>query len=213
MNASAYYAAEKERYAEQMKEDLAPTREEIEIAVRKLCRHFKLGAPSLRFTSGNRRSRAGASRIIINMDRASWHTIAHEVAHTMDFVDRRKRIAAMQPLQAAHAARWRKIVHRRYHGKWHTKFMDRIYDYIVANDWNKGALKLKVEQVESVREERVAAKGTALNSRARKIELRRAQILRLGRKIKALDTRLRRARRSLGALERAEARATEVTGG
>lgn len=54
------------------------TREEAEVAIKKLARHFAAPMPKIEFTSGNRTSRAGSWRIRLNVDYMTWGVLAHE---------------------------------------------------------------------------------------------------------------------------------------
>lgn len=85
----------------------------------------------------------------------------------------------------------------RPHSKRHARIEAKLRRLAVARGWMAGALS---------RPEVVVTPPTKAEERAKLIERRRAQVARLERKIKALTTRLRTARRSLGALERAAAK-------
>lgn len=148
---------------------------------------------SIRFTRGNRRSRAGRNHIILNLDWADWLTVAHEVAHNYYF----RKLASST--RSGHV----------YHGRRMAGIVDRFAAWVVAQGWHQGTLAHELavagtskaaRQAERARE---AASPEPIDAR---IARRRAQVKRLETKLKATTTRLKRARRSLAALERAAAR-------
>ena len=183
---------------------------EAELGIRRIAAHFglslrgthnnkgfRLGEPvSIRFTSGNRRSRAGFYRIIINLDWADWLVIAHEVAHTY-YVRR----LAFETRSGRNA-----------HGRRTAGIIDRFAAWIVEQGWHLGTLAHEVAAEEESRaarhavREREAAMPEPIDAR---ISRRRAQVKRLEAKLKGTTTRLKKARRSLAALERSAARKKE----
>lgn len=227
-----YYADERERYAEVRVE--RPTRAEILVSVPKLCRRFKLPEIRVEFTSGNRNSHysCGDRHLRLNMDWADWRTVAHEMAHYMDHMDRKTRVAKLlaesrqvgvyartqfevlttgatgTAVEAALARQKRiaKVQKRLWHGKVHARFTDRVFRYIQKQNWENGAIRKKLDDRQQAQQERVQTKKVERGTSEHKISLRQAQIERLERKIRALTTRLKKARRSLGALERAKAK-------
>lgn len=81
------------------------------------------------------------------------------------------------------------------HSKKHARLELRLAKMAIARGWPWGSLEPKrIEKPEPTRDE----------LRSKKIELRKAQVDRLERKIKSLTTRMRNARRSLAALVRAQ---------
>lgn len=85
----------------------------------------------------------------------------------------------------------------RPHSKRHARIERKLRKWAVSRGWMSGALH---------KEKASPAPVSRSEERAKLIERRRAQVARLERKIKALTTRLRKAKRSLGALERASER-------
>jgi hypothetical protein len=170
-----------------------PRHREILIGLAKLCRHYKIKQPLLRWTSGNRFSRAGIDSMTINSNARSWLLLCHELAHT-----------------------WHRQRHfhrgiggsYRSHGKDHRRLVDILCGYVLRQEWHVGGLWPRVD---TLTPKPVQAPRTS--ERQHRIDLRRNQIARLERKIKGLTTRLRNARRSLSALERVEAQAARKEGG
>ncbi len=87
----------------------------------------------------------------------------------------------------------------RPHSKKHARLEVKLRKYAIKHGWLTGSLR-RHEKPE-------APASTKDEARAKLIERRRAQVIRLERKIKALTTRMKKAKRSLGALERAAGRA------
>jgi hypothetical protein len=198
-----YYDTERERwakleggYALGKKARLGPA--EATAGIKRLANHFGLSLKNvdIDFTSGNRWSRAGGYHIILNLDWASWLTVAHEVGHCYY---RRKYSWEYQKKHNAH-------------GKAHARIVDRFAAWIMAQGWHEGALAHEVALAETARasrqqeHERAAATPPPIEAR---IARRRAQVKRLEAKLKGTTTRLKTARRSLAALERAAARVKE----
>lgn len=195
-----YYDDERERwtkleggYALGKKARLGPA--EATAGIKRLANHFGLSLKDvdIDFTSGNRWSRAGGCHITLNLDWASWLTVAHEVGHTYY---RRKYSWEYQKKHNAH-------------GKAHARIVDRFAAWIMAQGWHEGTLAHEVALAETARaarqQERERAAATPEPIEAR-IARRRAQVKRLEAKLKGTTTRLKKARRSLAALERAAAR-------
>jgi hypothetical protein len=210
-----YYDEERARYGEVPGANKLVTREEATVALRKLCRHFKV--PPLRgvkFTSGRNRSTYNPNThvITLNGDWAGWRTLAHEFAHAWHHHRKDAQIRKIRTYAISFEERQKveKIRGQRWHGKHHARLIDRAFAYIQKQDWESGALRKKQEQKAVETEAREEAKKVEKNSRQVKIDKRRQQVERLERKIKALTTRLKKAKRSLGALERAEKKAQAV---
>ncbi len=157
---------------------------EAPVALRKLCRHFKIREPRLELTSGNRTSRANGRFLRLNRDYASWLLLVHELAHTWH--DQRGR----------NGDRW--------HGRTHRRLVDRLARYVVKQRWSGGAIAAAHAETEQRQEAAAVARRNP--TREVKIARRRAQVARLDRKIKALTSRRKTAARSLAALERAQQR-------
>lgn len=177
-----YYAEERKRQPELAVAECSIT--EVERAIKKLSRHFKERLPAIRYTRGNRYSRASYGTwydtLTFNTDHLTWLLVAHEFAHVM--------------------------IHKingRGHCKQHARAVDRVCRYIVKKGWDKGALipEFKPPKPEPTKDE----------LRAKKIKTRRKQIARLETKIKRSTTALKKARRSLAALERAQVKATAAS--
>lgn len=164
---------------------------EAEEALRRWCKHFNVEPVKLLVTSGNRYSKAWWNRIQLNMDWANWLTLAHEFAHTWCRVQQTGR-------------------GQRAHGKEHAERVDILCRWIEREGWHTGNLAHEMALKEDAKRargyERAASRPPPPSDRQLKILRRRAQVARLERKVKALTTRLRTAKRSLAALERAEAK-------
>lgn len=219
-----YYKEERQRYAEVPDRKMTP--DEATIALRKLCKHFKVPGVSLQFTSGSRRSHfsPGRHHIRLNLDDPQgWMVLAHEMAHYLHHELKKKQIAKihaqsraaktglMSGTEVAEAVlawnkRIRRIEAQRWHGRHHARIQDRVFVYIQKQGWNEGSLSGQLQAREEAATEREQKVKAAKNSSEYKIAMRQAQIQRLERKIKALTTRLKKAKRSLGALERAKAK-------
>jgi hypothetical protein len=72
---------------------------------------------------GCRPTQAGFDHIVINMDDASWLTVAHEVAHTYC-------TSFLSPDQRGYG----------FHNSVHARVVDRFAAWIVAQGWHKGTL-------------------------------------------------------------------------
>lgn len=166
--------------------------DEARLGICRLAAHFGLSLRrvSIEFTSGRRWSLGGHYLIRINMDMVSWLLIAHEVAHCW--------------ISRKHARR-----SPRCHNKAHRRVTDRFCRWIQEQGWREGSLAHEValegiqRETESRQERRAAAEPPPIEHR---IAQREAQVKRLQTHIKALTTRLRRAQRSLSALERVRSR-------
>lgn len=165
------------------------TREEAEVAVPKLARHFGIKVDGgLCFTSGRNHSTAYYRAITLNVTWLSWLLVAHELAHCL------------------HRQQYREAGSgERFHGRRHARLTDRLCRYIVKQGWHEGALAhalaLKAERAEL----RVKAAACPPPIEARIVH-RQDQVARLTRKIKALSTRRTNALRSLRGLERQRAK-------
>jgi hypothetical protein len=87
----------------------------------------------------------------------------------------------------------RTVVGGRPHSKKHARLEKNLLKWAFKHGWFGGALKKPEKQL---------CQESPQQDRARLIELRRAQVARLERKIKCLTTRMQKAKRSLAALER-----------
>ena len=195
-----YYRAEEERHPVAHK--VIASKGEAAIAVRRLWLHFAgrkamrilldgevRRTPIVEFTSGNRNSAAfGTHRIVFNVGHLSWLLICHEVAHALDDLRRRQGRRAERHI---------------HHGKHHARWTDRLVAYVSELGWTRGELAHEIAMAEIAEAERVrkAACGPSLEQR---IERRREQVARLEKKIRALTTRQKTAKRSLAALERSK---------
>lgn len=164
------------------------TADEIVVALKKLCRHFKIQPPRLELTSGSWKSHANRYVLRINRDRASWLLLIHELGHTWH--DQRDGRA-----------------NENWHGRTHRKLVNRLARYVLKQRWHAGPI---AAQIAAREQKRAATEVLRRNpTRAMKIEKRRAQIAKLDKKIKLLTSRRRTAARSLAALERAERKAEQ----
>ena len=193
-----YYEIERAKYPELQSAECSM--DEAVVAIKKLCRHFKVRPPTVSWTSGRRYSRGGSRKIILNTDHLNWRVVLHEFAHCM---------------HDQHRYKWpnEKI---RWHGKRHRKLMERCVNYCKKKRWESGSLlalfapkKEKAhwpqpETVLSEREKLMERETEKAMERESKIYRREKQVLRLERRIKALSTRLKKASRSLAALRRAK---------
>jgi hypothetical protein len=169
--------------------------EEAEAGIRRLANHFGLSLKQveIRFTSGNRSSQAGRWDITLNLDRASWLTVAHELAH--NYYRRKYSFERRQG--------------RNEHGPALARIIDRFAAWIMEQGWHLGTLAHELAVAGEARAarrasaERAAATPEPVEAR---IARRRAQVKRLEAKLKGTATRLKKARRSLAALERSAAR-------
>lgn len=196
-----YYDDEQKRHPELHLAKCTP--QEAMAAIAKLCRHFKVPLPRVRFTTGRRNSKGGALQIItLNRDCLTWLVVTHEFAHTWHVFDKRRR-----QQKARLSPRWGdgsnsvnrqllRIASERWHGKRHVHLVDRACAYITKKGWSHA-------DVLAPKAKPPKAAPTASQLREKKILLRAAQVVRLQRRIKALNTRLAKAKRSLAALQRA----------
>jgi hypothetical protein len=185
-----YYEAERERWPQ-----LAiPPRstEEAEEALRRLCRHFKIRPPTVRWTSGRNFSRANERLVTLNFDDYSWRTLAHELAHTWD----RQRLLSRRPYG------WT-VGKIRWHCQRHAKLVDRLASYVVKRGWHVGLL----HQERLARRARADARRRGPLSpeeqRARRIAQQRARLEDVDRKLRRLGRHRTRLLRSIAGLERA----------
>lgn len=185
-----FYAEERERHKDLGYPNGRCTPEEAELGIKRLTRHYKVGClVGVRWTSGNRYSRAGyggfRSAITLNTGNLNWLLVAHEFGHILATARRESG----------------KVDFKRAHGSVLERYIGRICRYIVKTGWTQGALAhglaLKSERQEA--RQLMAACPPPIEAR---IAHREEQVKRLERKVKALTTRLRKARRSLGALQR-----------
>jgi hypothetical protein len=169
--------------------------EEAEAGIGRLANHFGLSLKQvdIGFTSGNRWSRAGRHNITLNLDWASWLTVAHELAHTY----------------YRHKYSFERRRGHNEHGPALARIIDRFAAWIMEQGWHLGTLAHELAVAGEARAarrasaERAAATPEPVEAR---IARRRAQVKRLEAKLKGTATRLKKARRSLAALERSAAR-------
>lgn len=189
MSAYKYYSNEKQVF-----KDVYGYKVSDEIARLAIARLAKTNGVSfsLRFRGhgGGRYNTMGRITLCHN---PSLGLIAHELAHAVQ-----------------HQIKGLRGVNRReWHGDQHWSIMKDIIDDIRARGWTQGKLEAEL-QARADRSAAAAAareaKEAAVDKRAVLIERRREQVTRLERKIKALTTRLKTAKRSLAALERAAAK-------
>lgn len=108
---------------------------------------------------------------------SGWKSLVHDLAHYLHG-------RVLNPDERPHSRR-------------HARLELKLAKEVIRRGWLEGKLKTAPPKLRLV---------TPESERARRIELRVAQIARLERKIKALSTRLRTAKRSLAALARAARR-------
>lgn len=192
MTAWKYYEEERERHADL--NHIRFSQDEAKELLEKADRHF-LGnrRPPLEliFTRGNRFSRAGSRRVILCLDpeqRVSVLTVIHELGHRVEALKK-------GPPQTG-----------RWHGKFHMRFVSKAAKWCrTSGILEKIVLGLSEKEKRIKEKEVLAASGPSLNQR---ILSRQLQVKRLERKVKMLTTRLKTARRSLSALERAKEKST-----
>lgn len=210
-----YYEEERERYPEEHVAKL--TTHEAEVAIRKLARHFKVRIDSVSFTSGNRSSHASGNRIVLNVDYLNWLTVIHEFAHCWHHVDQEKRAVRAQLDQHKGLIdiymldrRLKRIRSEVAHGKNHARLVDRGVAYMHKKGWMTGVIEASKQQREEKRAALTHEKEKLKDSYDVRIGRRWIQIHRLTKKIKALTTRLKKAQRSMAALERAKKKKQEA---
>ncbi len=211
-----YYREENERQPEMHAARCSP--EEAVAAMARLDRHFlKVRKPwftRVEFTSGNRMSRQEGQTITLNVQGLSWLLVAHEFAHRWHGQRVQlqiRKLSERHPFGVTRppgvAKRIERLRRQRAHGRHHARLVDRVCAYIAAKGWDKGelahpiALKLHRERTREAR----AACPPPIDAR---IAHREAQVKRLETKIRGLTTRLKKAKRSLGALQRSAPRRT-----
>jgi len=116
--ALSYYAKERARWPQLC---IPPfSKQEVEIAVFSLARHFQIIIDRLIFTTEGLISTASSRSITLSLDGLTWLVIAHELAHCMYFQHY-----------------YPTMIHRRYHGQVHSLFVDAICRYIIKRGWLK----------------------------------------------------------------------------
>jgi len=152
-----------------------PRYKSIRIVIEKLYKHFKLGIPNLQFTSGWRHSKWSPSRIVINIDHASFGLVAHEVGHALAY---------------------KKFGTNVGHTKKHRSQMIRILAYLQKkkffNDELTKRLATKPEKL----------KPTKDQERDQRINKAKEKILRYKKKLRLYTRKLSRAKRSLSMLQK-----------
>jgi hypothetical protein len=131
----------------------------------------------VRVTSGNRYTYAHGGVLHVNPDRG-WSEFVHELSHWLH-----NRAGARSQFGPHHPS--------------HARLELRLVNQVVRRGWLDGRLRDKERPAE------LASRFTPPDDR---VERRAAQVRRLETKLKSLATRLRTARRSLAALQRAAAR-------
>lgn len=148
---------------------------EAEHAVRRLFR-FATGrrlTMPIKITSGRRYTWARNGIFYVNPSKG-WKSLVHLVSH---YIHTRERPWA------------------RPHARSHARLELKLVKEVLRRGWLEGKLRPRPAPA--------PVPPTKDEKRERKIETRRAQVKRLDRRIKSLTTRLKTARRSLAALERA----------
>lgn len=102
------------------------TEQEAVTGIKKLCRHYKVKLPAVRFTRGRRSSRAGAWRITLNVDCLNWLLVIHEFCHTW---------------HRQYSGKLNKGKPQRWHGRVHRKLVDRACRYALKKNWHAGVVK------------------------------------------------------------------------
>jgi hypothetical protein len=186
-----YYADERVRWAALNGGIPRGAWAEVEEGIRRLAaaHSLPLRGIDIRPTSGCRHSKAGARRIVINMDCASWRIVAHEVAHTYTQV-------CLSPERRGYG--WHNRVHRR--------ITDRFCRWVLEQGWKDGSLAHELALAERARLEAPRAVAATPPPIEIRIAHRERQVKRLTTRIKSLTTRLKRARRSLASLIRSRDR-------
>lgn len=127
---------------------------EAKCAIKWLVRHFKLKEPLVKWTRGNRFSRATESKIILNYENLNWLLVAHEFAHCL------------------HAQKYHRTgTKMRWHGKRHRRLVDRIAAIIEKKEWVDGFFLKKSKERQDRVTERERLKKQAAADKAKKTEL------------------------------------------
>jgi predicted transcriptional regulator len=100
-----------------------PNKEGVELVIKKLLRHYKLGKANICFTSGRNRSCASRWQITINMDDGNdFGTVVHEIAHMLQA----KKGMVKQKLQEDGTT---KFIKQKWHSNKHKRIIARILAY------------------------------------------------------------------------------------
>lgn len=111
-----YYQQEREEFKDAFAQKIPV--QAIEMVVKKLLRHYKLGNPYISYTSGRNHSCAGYSKIIINRQYGNdFGTICHEIAHV--YQARKKGYGQGD----------------KWHTKAHKRLMGRMIAYCAKKGW------------------------------------------------------------------------------
>ena len=171
-----YYQIEQIEFASEFAKYVpSPRDQSIYLVVKKLYKHFKLGYPNLEITSGNRYSRCGSTRIVINRDSANYGTIAHEVAHALDLK------------KNGHGGRW--------HDKKHKRQMKIILNYLKRKNY------FEEEIIRRVTPKPPKPEPTKVEVRDNKIELAQQKVLRYEKIVRMYTKKLQKSRKSLNMLK------------
>lgn len=204
------------KFLEPRIDPIALSASEAQEMLARIVRHFAgrgAAQPSLRIVSGNRRSCANNLRVSIHQRGLDVPTLVHEAAHALDprwskprplIPERRKgRYAVSAQGMLVQVPVWRRKAIR-WHDRGHVRRMARIWRWLVREGLEAALLAVAGKAATAERRQARAACPPPLPDR---IARREAQVARLLRRLRGLETRLRTARRSLAALRRAQAKA------
>lgn len=121
-----YYQQERKDFPEPQAKTL--TCKGVEIVVKKLSRHFKLGNIDVEFTSGRNYSKGSRYRVRINMSNMNnFLVVCHELAH----------VYQLRILNFQSGDRW--------HGKVHNKIMKRMIHYCEKKNWFQEEIEKRLQ--------------------------------------------------------------------
>lgn len=186
--ATAFYEDEKRVWAEIYKQEV--TNEEAEHILRKLNRHYKLRI-DIRFRVRWGGSADHYTRLISIRHQPSMGVLLHEFAHMVHSFNMFRDLPQCNHSEA-HGAKFavvmgRVVTYAKEYGYWKDELAQRRERKKKSSALLKQVVKPKVQDI-----------------RAQKIESRKKSIERCERKISYYTTLLKKARRSLAALERAQ---------
>lgn len=179
------------------------TQQEAEMIVSKLYRHYHLGNHSLSF-----RTRCGGVTgsqwsITLGLDRLSIDTIAHEVAHAIQFSKNcnRKEIVLSDGMHS-----WKK---QHWHGRKHKRIQDRIEAYMKRKDYWQEEIAERLASKKYQPKPMVITvpkppkpAPTRLELQTKRVEAAKERVKQYERRLRLYMTKLKKANRSLKALER-----------
>lgn len=160
----------------------------LHFAGRKALKFFSGGvlytSPKVGWTSGNRVSCANLYSITLNTDGLNWLLVLHELAHSLDHLREKQGRRSSETV---------------WHSKHHQRWVDRLVAYVTDLGWLTGNLahELALRDVAAATRKKLAARGPSIDER---IAHREEQVARLEKKVRALNTRIKTAKRSLTAL-------------